>query len=439
MTSRCFGVLALLVVLSGQQALNRPALAGVARPELLRRACGTVDNRLLEEAERATRYHALATPRFTLERADGKELSGTLEEIGPNWSITLGGADLVPGRDVIALARQGTRRPPRPVDEHVVLVGGALVPGRADDLTGETLRFQARLDGDKDLDWKLGLSAVALVWIAAPEGTKSAEALARQLAAARRGRDQVHLRNGDVLEGILISFARKDQLKIEVKGREVAVEFNKVAVIALNTDLQRVPKTKQHGHVVLASGARLELATLKANERTATGKTIHGNPVEFPVADLVALDMRGGPVAYLSDLKPTLFQFTPFLDLEWSYVNDGSVAGSDLRLGGHTFDKGVGVHAASKLTYAVPAGSRRFEALVGLDDRTGREGTARLEVLVDGKPRKLPWDGSLLGGKPPQELRVDLDGAKEVTLLVDFGPRGNVQAHVDFAQARFVK
>ena len=115
------------------------------------------------------------------------------------------------------------------------------------------------------------------------------------------------------------------------------------------------------------------------------------------------------------------------------------MAGLDLRLAGSTYDKGVGLHSHSRLTYAVPPGCRRFDALVGLDDRAGRQGSVRVRVLADGKPLDLGGDRELTADGGPLRVNVDVGGVKELTLEVDFGKGGPVQDHVDWADARFVK
>jgi hypothetical protein len=142
---------------------------------------------------------------------------------------------------------------------------------------------------------------------------------------------------------------------------------------------------------------------------------------------------------YLSDFKPRRYEHVPYFGVSWPWVADGSVAGHDLRLGGSTFDKGLGLHSASRLTYDLAGGYRRFEALVGLDERTGRSGSATIGVLVDGKPQDLGWNGALQGGGSPRPLRVAVTGARSLTLVVEFGRRGDVADHVDWADARLIK
>jgi hypothetical protein len=69
----------------------------------------------------------------------------------------------------------------------------------------------------------------------------------------------------------------------------------------------------------------------------------------------------------------------------------------------------------------------------------GKEGSAHVQVLVDGKPQKLAWDGNLTGQSGPRLIRVSVIGAKELTLVADFGDFGDVQGCVDWANARLIK
>jgi hypothetical protein len=154
---------------------------------------------------------------------------------------------------------------------------------------------------------------------------------------------------------------------------------------------------------------------------------------------VIALDWLGGCATYLSDLKPRTYQFRSYFEgMDWPYVKDGSAAETDIRLGGRLFDKGVGVHTSCRLTYALDKDIGWFEALVGMDDLVGKEGSARIQVLLDGKPQDLGWDGKLNGSDKPRFVRVSIKGAKELNLMTDFGDFGDVQGCVDWAEARLI-
>ena len=310
-------------------------------------------------------------------------------------------------------------------------------------LIGDRLHFRCPcLDGGKDTS--VPLSAVSAIWYG-PTAGEHPERLRRRLVQETRKQDVVLLRNGDVLEGVLTALDEKI-VTIEVDGKPVTVSVHQTAAVALSSDLTETPKPKGvFGRVVLDApsetedGARLSLASARYGPgETLTGTTLFGAALAVPLTKLAALDLIGGKAAYLSELKPSRYEYVPYLDDRWEYARDGDVTGLDLRLAGSTYDRGVGLHSGGRLTYAVPKDSRRFETVVGLDDGTGRQGSVRVRVLADGKPLDLGVDRELTAGAP-LSIRVDLAGAKELTLEVDFGKGGPVQDHVDWVDARFVK
>jgi hypothetical protein len=391
---------------------------------------------------------------FVLYTAAGDAPIGPLRELGEQWSVRLGGLKprALAGAEVVALRRAGTPLPAYPADEQVLLLNGDRVPGKVLKLDGERLRVSAQLGAEQKLD--LPLSAVAVMWLAAPHGEDRPEWLRRKLLTARRRRDVVLLRNGDAVEGTVTALDRtatKPTLRVEVDRRELAIELEKVAAVAFSTDLALAPRPRQtYGHLVLANGCRLALASARADGETLTGKTLFGAPVTVPVAEVCALDLRQGCAVYLSDLKPARYEFTPgATDLRWPFVADGAVAqavpaGLELRLAGGTYDKGLGLHAASRLTFALGGAYRRFEAVVGIDDQAGDgarqgQGSARIAVLIDGKPQDLGKGADLSARDRPLAVSVNVAGAEELTLVVEFGRRLDVQARVNWADARLIK
>ena len=57
------------------------------------------------------------------------------------------------------------------------------------------------------------------------------------------------------------------------------------------------------------------------------------------------------------------------------------------QLGGQPYDRGLGTQSRTLLAYRLKPGDRRFQALVGVDDRAGPLGSVVFRVLVDGKSR----------------------------------------------------
>jgi hypothetical protein len=289
---------------------------------------------------------------------------------------------------------------------------------------------------------RLPVAAVALLWIAAPEGTEESDRLLRRLLAERRSTDVVLLRNGDRVEGTVTALDRAAACKLEIGKKTLEVPFARVAGIAFSTELLARPRAKgPYGHLVLVSGARLALASARvdAERGTLAGKTLLGAEIEVPLSAVAALDLRQGRAVYLSDLPPRAYEHTPFLGVSWPLVKDHTVAGNDLRLAGQVYDKGLGVHSQARVTYDLAGKYDWFETVVGLDERTGRQGRVRLQVLVDGKAQDLGWDQELSAVDRPLTLRIDVRKARELTLAVEFGRRGDVEAHVNWADVRLIR
>ena len=388
---------------------------------------------------------------FVLETADREPITGPLLSLSDDWSVRLGGREeaRAAGGQVVGLRRAGAAMPPLPARNCIFFGNGdalAVSQVRYEDerlvLTPRApLTLSPPPNGGEGAPkvLRIASAAVAVVWFTAPDDERHPDKLRRDLASGQRTRDRVLLRNGDSLEGTLTGINGK-AIALEIDKRKLTVQLDKIAAIAMNTELaaRRQPKGP-YARIALANGCRLSLASAVCDGVTLTGKTLWGADVQIKTEDLVALALMQGRAVYLSDLKPSKVEQTPYLDAVSPPVRDGSVKGRDLRVGGGTYDKGLGMHSACRMTYDLVAGFNRFEATVGLDDATGRDGRARVQVLVDGKPQKLALVGDLTHRNGPLAVRVDVTSAKQLTLVADFGKLGDVQADVDWVDARLLK
>ena len=110
--------------------------------------------------------------------------------------------------------------------------------------------------------------------------------------------------------------------------------------------------------------------------------------------------------------------------------------GGWLRAGGRLYLKGIGMHSAARLSYALPPGAKRFQAEAALDDAAGGDGSVRFRVFVDGK--ELYGSPPVRGEMPPAPIDVDISGGKRLDLVVDFADRADVQDRADWLNARLV-
>jgi hypothetical protein len=385
------------------------------------------------------------SPEFALHTADGTTRVGALRELTADWSIRVGSrSERVPGTAVVSLRRTNIALPAFPETSQILLANGGRLPGDlikiADDRVH--LRPAAPIQAGGNGDWSLPLSGVSALWLANPANVAEPERFLRRLARETRTRDVVLLRNGDRIEGTLVGLAG-GTFRIKEEGEKVTeLAVARVAVVGFNSDLVSSARpTGIYGSLVLVNGCRLVVGTasLADGGQTLEAKLPTGPAFTVALDQVAALDLRQGCALYLSDLKPKVYEHTPFLGVRWPFVADGSVADRDLRLAGNTYDKGIGLHSRSRLTYDLPEGCQAFEALVGLDDRTGRRGRVRIQVLRDGKSVKIDGNKELTGRDPPLSIRVDIRKVRQLTLVVDYGRFGDVQAHVNWVDARLIK
>jgi hypothetical protein len=377
-------------------------------------------------------------PVFVLYSTRDDQPAGALVRLGTDGTTELAGAAPVPGTDVVSLRRQGLPVPHFPHDRpHALFGNGDRLPGRVIAVTGDNVRFQADLGAPQELT--VPLSSLAAVWFTERAAARAATPAGRRLLDEKRRQDLVLLANNDTLQGTVVGLDVDGPLRLDAGGSEVSVPRERLQGLLLNTDLARAARPRgPYRQLVLANGARLSLRTVALEGGALRGTPLVGGRVRVSLADVAAVNTYQGKAVYLSELKPKRYEHTPFLGARWPFAADHSVAGLDLCLAGGTYDRGLGLHSQSRLTYALPAGAKRFEALVGLDEVTGQSGGVRVQVLADGKALLDPAP-ELGASDPPRALRLDLPkGARELTVAVDFGRGGDVQDHVNWADARVI-
>jgi alpha-glucosidase len=108
--------------------------------------------------------------------------------------------------------------------------------------------------------------------------------------------------------------------------------------------------------------------------------------------------------------------------------------GHPITLDGRTYDKGLGVHAASRITYYLGGRCDRFVSDVGVDDEIADYGSVIFTVVADGVEKFR--SSTMTGTFPTEHVDVDVTGAQYVELVVD--PAGNNAGdHADWAGSAF--
>ena len=149
------------------------------------------------------------------------------------------------------------------------------------------------------------------------------------------------------------------------------------------------------------------------------------------------------PEVNIADLKPLK------ASTQWGSVQaNRSAAGHPLTLNGKVYAKGVGIHAAGNLTYAVPEGMKRFTGVVGLDDfhTADPRRSVILRVWTDvcemGEPQVLAAESPLLSNTTINVWHFDIPldpRVKQIRLEIDPTDDGINCDHVDWIETGFCR
>jgi NPCBM/NEW2 domain len=389
-------------------------------------------------------------PRFIVHTVDGPLPPAPLLQLADDFTLKVGGdsSRQIPGKDVVAI-RQASRARPRFLSQNVVVLNNgdrvpvdAAAPWRLDQ---DRLYFRAGSPLQSPKELTLSVNYVAVLRFGATDGETldDQDLLLAKLLGESRASDVVLFADGDRLAGTLKSLDSTRGAVLDVNGKDTPIPRARIKAIAFNTEFKAKPRSKgAFAQLVLSGGGRLGLSQirLEGGKDMLTGTTLFGPAVEVPLALVRAIDIRQGSAVYLSDL-PCVFEQKPFLNASWPLVKDASASGKPLQLREDVFDKGLSMHSQSRAIFKLGAQYRWFEAVVGLDEHHGRQGRVRLKVLVDGKECDLiPAKSAVRTWKDgPLSLRLDVRGANELILAVEFADFGDVQGLVNWGDARLIK
>ena len=381
--------------------------------------------------------------------ADGGPVSGRIVQMSSGFAATIQDGNRERTiRDVISLRRSDRVLPPPPIAPQLITTTGDRIAGTLLGGDAQSLKFlPSGVKTKNDEPWKVPLASATVLWLTAIPADTSLDPARYDWLVGNRNRDVVRFRNGDVNAGTLAGLdpdTADAQFKYRSEqGTTRTLHGVELAAVGFNPTLSRSRKPKgAYARVILADGSRLALATPSIDSGVLVGETLFGAKIAIPLVDVLSLDVMLGKAVYLSDLRPKRIEQTSFLGVLWPWLPDRTVRNQTLRLmtpaGESTFDKGLGTHPRTVLSYDLGGKYQRFEAMVGLDPEAKIRGRASLHIVVDGKEQEISGLPNVTGGNAIA-IRIDLKGAKELVLTTDFGTSGGVGADVNWCDARLVE
>ncbi|MEX0728851.1 MAG: NPCBM/NEW2 domain-containing protein [Planctomycetaceae bacterium] len=415
-------------------------------------------------------------PLYSLQRTDGTRALGRMQQLTAD-RLTFMPGDSSPGardewslqlHDVIALDRVIARAefpdrervatatmkvdsiaPVKRVAPRLWLANGDRIAVELIELDDAQLTARV-LSISTQPTWKIPLELVR-GYAEAERSVHAADFAGQPTAGAGPNADLLSLKNGDRIAGELQGFSG-GEFTFETNVGVIKIPLDGIEAFAMNPELMEIPKIEGHRALtVLTDGSYLTLTDLQS-ENSARGdaagtdatnlrlsaRTSYGQAVTIPISDLKNLMFLGRYAVMLSDREAAGYEFTPFFSRTWDYQIDRNATSGPLIVAGREYIKGVGLHSQCRLTYELDDQFTRFQAEAGIDDAVGEKGQAWLSILVDGEPRVERV--LLQGSAGVKEIGVDrLERARQLTIVVEFGPFGDVGDHVDLVNPMLIR
>ena len=243
-----------------------------------------------------------------------------------------------------------------------------------------------------------------------------------------------------MVEGILEA-VDSEFVRLEYKGESKKIGLEKVKAI-ITADLGLEKPTGTIALIQLVDGSRMVGEILELEGGVFQVGVAAGNTVEVLAGNISSITIKSDRMRYLSDQEPLEVQEKAVFAFQRPWKRNLSVAGNPLEIRlkdseeVRTFKKGLGVQASSRLVFANESGFDRFSAVAGIAAETNGRGDCQMIVRGDGIEL---WSERVTGGGGPLEIDVDIEGIKEIVLVVSPGAEFDLGDHANWGEARFLK
>jgi hypothetical protein len=368
---------------------------------------------------------ARADEQWILTTADFKSETVSLKSIDDKGIELAGDARTVGWDDFLQLDRvgQGRTSVPRLV---LWLFSGDRLAGAPTGMTGESLNWRSPSLGEMSFPLKQ-IRAIQRAGQTAPANDSA------------RTEDALMLSNGDNVRGIISDISASAITIQAASGDPTSVPLSAILVadFASPPGSSTAPAAPKHGfRVSIADGT-----VVSTDSISLTGRELHlksarvDRPV--PLSSIGGIEQVNGPVVWLSALTPAQSIHTPyFSDHIQPAQMDKTVLGEPMRVENREFTHGIGVHSYSKLVYNLDNGFKAFRTQFAID---GDQNWANVTLRVKLDDKTAFEKSHVTAGAISDVVSLDLNGAKTLTLEVDYGENYDVQDRLNWIEPALLR
>ncbi|MCC6238733.1 MAG: NPCBM/NEW2 domain-containing protein [Phycisphaerales bacterium] len=315
----------------------------------------------------------------------------------------------------------------QPVNTFVLeLVDDSRYPGAPVLSDGDRLTWRSRAIGDIEID------------------LRSVRAIVRQPATDRvstdspvvptRSTDELQLVNGDRLDGIVTDISPQT-ITVLSTGQSINVPLQSVAQINFSSLTSETDSSRQSRclRLSLDDGTVINSPTVVCQEAQVR-LVVDEVPRKLPLDRVDAIEQINGPMVWISDLTPKQSEQTPYLASSPSRMP----APTDRRPTDKTarHDKNIIVQSRSRLVYELPHGFSKLRVGYAM---AGDRPLANVTVKIWLDERLVHQQEDVVAQQVNPPVQLDLNGARQLTLEVDYGKNFDVQDQLLWLEPALVR
>lgn len=371
-----------------------------------------------------------------VEYIDGRELRAEWLGVSEDNALTLttdAGESTIPFDEIATLTFE-RRAPQMPGDgDQLHAADGGLLTGSLKASQPGSVAFESSVTGE----FSPAFDHLAGVRFATATNEARAKLLFIEALADRLPAQDVLITRGEEaksLRGRLVD-VNGDGGTFEFGGKERTFSRDKVFGVVLATGAGERPKPPVR--VRFADGSSIGGKFAGGDSGALQLESTLGVALSLPIAEVTGLRFHSNRIVYLSDLETTSESTEGILHQGWPVRRDVSVANEPARLAGRVYEKNIGCHSRSRITFELDRPYQTFAATVGIDDTARPHGAVTFRVHGDGN---VLFDSGLVTGRDePRKVRVEMQGVRQLTLEVDYGDSLDLADWANWAGARLIK
>ena len=260
--------------------------------------------------------------------------------------------------------------------------------------------------------------------------------------------DQLLTREGALLSGILEDLNQRGVRFDDPSFGSLEIPWSKVVAFRL-VEVPVENPSPLEGTIPIrirtVDQSQIRAHLVQIDQEAATFSRSTGQQCQISLDRIIDIQFELGRVVALAEREPiAVNEGAPATTwFPWTWKKDRNVLGNPLQIGGVVYERGLGVHSISRLTYSIEEGDQFLTGIAGMDissrppDEQDGIGCAEFRILVDGDER---WSAGVLSWKSAASpFRIALKDAKSFTLVVDLGPGHHILDRANWAQIRIIR